>query len=300
MNASRNEHPSTYVVQDRSNQDELIRLHVQDQMLTASQGGVLPEQLDPRPFEQVLDVGCGTGGWLIEAARTYPTMKHLVGVDASRRFVAYARTQAQAAQVQDRVEFHVMDALRMLEFPSGSFDLVNQRLGQSWLRAWDWPKLLQEYQRVVRSGGIIRVVESGEIKTASPALARFSDLVLAAMYHSGHLFTPDWATGITGQLPHLLRQHGLHQVQTSEAVLEYRAGTPSGQAYREDVRHALRTLRPFIEKWTHVPSDYEILCSQVESELGQPEFVASLHVLTAWGVRQPQPDESATTLWGDR
>ena len=300
MNKFSSEHPCTYVVQDRSNQDELIRLHVQDQMLTASQGGVLPEQPDPRQFERVLDVGCGTGGWLIEAARTYPTMKRLVGVDASRRFVAYARIQAEVAQVQDRVEFHVMDALRMLEFPSGSFDLVNQRLGQSWLRTWDWLKLLQEYQRVVRPAGIIRVVESGEVKTSSPALARFSDLVLAAMYYSGHLFTPDWATGITSQLTHLLRQHGLHQVQTSEAVLEYRAGTPDGQAYREDVRHALRTLRLFIEKWTHVPADYGALCSQVESEIREPEFVATLHVLTAWGARRPQPDEPATTLWGDR
>ncbi len=58
----RREHPSTYFVQDRSNEDELTRLILQDQMVTAGMGGVLPEQPDPTIFKRVLDVGCGTGG----------------------------------------------------------------------------------------------------------------------------------------------------------------------------------------------------------------------------------------------
>jgi len=81
------EHPSTYFVQDRSNQDELNRLQIQDHMLTTSMGGVLPEQPDPTLFHRVLDVGSGTGGWLIEAAKAYPSMSLLVGVDASLTYV---------------------------------------------------------------------------------------------------------------------------------------------------------------------------------------------------------------------
>ncbi len=56
------EQPSTYMVQDRSNQEEMERLRVQDQMFTQNMGGVLPEQSDPAHFQSVLDVGCGTGG----------------------------------------------------------------------------------------------------------------------------------------------------------------------------------------------------------------------------------------------
>ncbi|HTK08253.1 MAG TPA: class I SAM-dependent methyltransferase [Ktedonobacteraceae bacterium] len=147
------EQPGTYFVADRESQEELNRLQVFDRMLTTGMGGVLPEQADPTIFPCVLDVGCGTGGWLIELAKTTPNCTRLVGVDASHKFVEYARAQAEAEQVSDRVEFHVMDALRMLEFPDHAFDLVNHRSALSWLRTWDWPKLLQEYLRVCSSGG---------------------------------------------------------------------------------------------------------------------------------------------------
>src|SRR5579884_158650 len=75
-----NELPSTYFVQDRHNKQELKRLIIQDQMITISMGGVLPEQTDPTLFRHVLDVGCGTGGWLIEVAKAYPSMPLLVGI----------------------------------------------------------------------------------------------------------------------------------------------------------------------------------------------------------------------------
>src|SRR5258708_23828168 len=140
----RREHPSTYFVQDRSNQNELLRVQVQDQMITASMGGALPEQPDPSIFKRVLDVGCGTGNWLIEAAKTYPTMSLLIGIDISAKMIGFAREQAAGQQVNDRVEFHTMDALRLLEFPDKYFDLVNLRFGTSYLRTWDWPNILLE------------------------------------------------------------------------------------------------------------------------------------------------------------
>lgn len=64
------ERTTPYIVQDRSSQDELQRLEIQDKMITNGMGGVLPELPDPTTLRRVLDVGCGTGGWLIELART--------------------------------------------------------------------------------------------------------------------------------------------------------------------------------------------------------------------------------------
>jgi ubiquinone/menaquinone biosynthesis C-methylase UbiE len=277
------EQPSTYFVQDRANQEEVNRLQLQDYLLTASMGGILPEQPDPSVFPRVLDVGCGTGGWLIELAKAYPTSTRLVGVDASLKFVEYARTQARAEGVSDRVEFHAMDALRILEFPDASFDLVNQRLAVSWLRTWDWPKLLQEYRRVARLGGVVRITEP-EVMVVStrPAFTRLSELSLRTMYQSGHLFHPT-TDGVTSELARLLSQHGLGQVQTRAYALHYRAETPEGQHFFEDIRLAFRTGLPFFRKWIRVPEDYEEIYQQMLSEMLQPDFVAIWNLLTAWG-----------------
>jgi tRNA G46 methylase TrmB len=64
--------PSTYFMPDRD-KEELERLRLQDELITQYMGGVLPEQADPTRFQQVLDVGCGTGGWLLELAKTSPS-----------------------------------------------------------------------------------------------------------------------------------------------------------------------------------------------------------------------------------
>lgn len=256
-------------------------------------GGVLPEQTDPAQYARVLDVGCGTGRWLVETAQTYPSVKRLVGIDVSRTFVEYARAQAEAARVSDRVEFYVMDAPRMLEFPPDSFDLVNHRAGMSWLRTWDWRKLLQEYQRVARAGGVIRVTELDLVsQSTSPALTRWCLLLVQALYQAGHLFAPE-STGITSHLEQLLIQHGLENVQTRVYTASSRAGTPEWQGLFDEIRLGARTFLPFLSKWTRLPDDYEDLCQQVFTEMQQPGFVATGSMLTAWGNVSPRGKKAA-------
>ena len=276
------EHPSTYIVQDRSNEEELTRLRIQDQLLNAGMGGVLPEQEDLSRFQHVLDVGCGTGNWLISLAQQVPTSSLLVGADVSLRMVQYARSQAEAAGVADRVEFQVMDALRMLEFPREDFDLVNQRLGMGYLRTWDWSGLLQEYQRVTKPGGIVRITEGNATVGNAPAFNTLSDLFVSAMTRAGNFFFPE-EDGITRMLEPIMRQAGLLNLQTRLHQLEYRAGTTEGEAFAEDVKHTFRTFMPFLRKWTNFPSDYESIYQQMLHEMRQPGFVAIWRLLTVWG-----------------
>jgi ubiquinone/menaquinone biosynthesis C-methylase UbiE len=276
-------YPNTYFVQDRSSLEELQRLQIQDQLVTASMGGVLPEQSPPTPLERVLDVGCGTGGWLISMAQTFPTASLLIGVDASSKMISFARSQAEAQGVADRTEFHIMDALQMLEFPAGFFDLVNQRSAASWIRTWEWPKLLNEYQRVSRPDGIVRITEP-EILVTSPssALAELFELMLKALFQSGHLFTPE-NDGLTGHLARLLSQAGFADVQTRVSTLEYHAGTPEGYHAYEDAKYLFRTTIPFLQKWTRLPDNYESIYQQAMHDMQQPDFFIISRVLTAWG-----------------
>src|SRR5215469_15437590 len=123
--------------------------------------------------------------------------------------MGYAREQAKAEGLDARVEFKTMDALRILEFPAASFDLVNQRLGVSWLRTWEWTKILLEYQRVTRPGGIVRITDSDfTAESNSPALMKLLDILLETSYRSGRLFTAT-RDGITGHFARLMTEHGI-------------------------------------------------------------------------------------------
>lgn len=276
------EHPSTYIVQDRQNQRELERLTIQDQMITTSMGGVLPEQGDPAAFHRVLDIGCGSGSWLMDAAQAYPDMA-LFGIDISSRMIDYARAQAREKQVNERVEFRVMDALRMLEFPAGFFDLVNLRFGISFMRTWDWPKMLSEMQRVTRPGGVIRVTDQEVIHLSnSAANTQIHQMTLCAMFRSGHLFEQE-TSGLTAHLATLLKQHGVRQVQTKTYALEFRAGTPQGQAYFDDMSHAYHTVLPFFQKWGCAPENYNEIRQQALSDIQHNDFHVTWNLLTAWG-----------------
>ena len=275
---------STYVVQERKyKKDELTRLTIQDQILTTAMGGVLAEQTDPTVFRHVLDIACGTGGWLIKAAQTYPTIEKLVGIDISQQMIKYSQTQAEADQLNERVEFHVMDALQTLDFPAASFDLVNLRLGQSFLRTWDWPKVLAGLHQIIHPGGVIRITESEvAIQSNSPALTRLFKDLQCALFRASRLFEEESA-GLTNHLPRLLNQCGYKAVQKKAHAMEYRAGTPEGEAHYEDVKLAFQTLRPFIEKRGCASQDYGATYRRALNEMRQPDFCATWNILTAWG-----------------
>jgi ubiquinone/menaquinone biosynthesis C-methylase UbiE len=277
------EHPSTYFVQDRSNLEEMARLEIQDTMITAGMGGVLPELSDPTHLRRVLDVGCGTGGWLMETAKSYPSIETLIGADVSSNMLAHARAQAEKLGLGGRVQFQTMDALRMLEFPNAFFDLVNQRFGISWLRTWEWQKILLEYIRVVRPGGIIRITE-GHVSSESnsPALEKLYKIGLETCYNSGRIFTFS-SDGLVRELVRLMTLHGIENIKSRMRILAYRAGTESHSSFYEDMRRAFRVALPFFQKWTRVPGDYEQIYQQALKEMQQPNFVAMYMLLTAWG-----------------
>ena len=281
----RQEQSSTYFVTDHFKKEELIRLQIQDRLLTIGMGGVLPEQPNPARFQRVLDVGCGTGGWLIEAAKAYPTMSLLAGVDISARMIEYARALAETQQVSNRVEFAVMDVLHMLKFPAASFDLINQRLAISYLRTWDWAKLLNTYHCLLRPGGVIRLVEPEIVpNTSSLALAKLFTLLLNAFYQSGHLFTPA-SDGLTSQLPDLLeKRYGFSHVETCTSPIIYHSGTPEAQQEYEDLRSLFRTVVPFLKKWSRFPGNYEELYQQALNDMQQPGFALNSRIVTIWGL----------------
>jgi ubiquinone/menaquinone biosynthesis C-methylase UbiE len=229
-----------------------------------------------------MDVGSGSGGWVFTTARTYPEM-NLIGIDISQRMVDYARRQAKDLQLDGRVEFHVMDALLLLEFPNDYFDLVNLRFGVGYLRTWDWPKMISEMLRVCRPGGVIRVTEC-EVggQSSSSAIMQIYDMLTCALFRSGHLFE-EKKSGLIDHLVPLLTRHGCQQVQSRICVAAPQVGTPEATAASENIVAMCRVSRPFLEKWGCLASDYDTISQQVLEQLQDPESPGSTTLLTVWG-----------------
>ena len=124
--ASSENEPSknTYVV-DSESPAELARLLHQDRLFTKALG-LLPPLPDKSKIRSIIDIACGPGGWTREAAMTFPSAQ-VTGIDLSERVVAFAQDQAEVQQIPN-VCFTVMDALKPLNFPDASFDLVHGRL----------------------------------------------------------------------------------------------------------------------------------------------------------------------------
>jgi len=274
---------STYVIYKSKKEAELHRLVIQDRMITTTMGGVLPEQANPGSFQRILDVGCGSGGWLLDVAQISLEMQ-LVGVDINPHRLEYAREQAETQGLAERMAFREMDVLQGLDFPENSFDLVNLRFGISYVRTWDWPNLLLEMQRVARPGGVIRVTEceTGH-QCTSLAMIQLNAICVQALYRAGNLFTEE-STGLTNHLAQLLTNSWCEDVQTKASLLEFQAGTPEGQLFNEDMRHGYQAMRPFIQKWTGISKkEYDALYHQFCKEMEQPNFCAIWPHVTAWG-----------------
>ncbi|WP_376797018.1 class I SAM-dependent methyltransferase [Thermogemmatispora sp.] len=149
---------STYII-DAENAGELARLMQQDRLLTEAMGGLLPEEGIGLPEAgRVLDLACGPGGWLLELAFCFPRAT-LLGVDLSPAVVEYATAQARSRGLE-QVHFQVMDVMEPLDFPDGSFDLINGRLLSGFMLPAAWPRLLAECHRLLKPGGLIRQTET--------------------------------------------------------------------------------------------------------------------------------------------
>lgn len=111
--------------------------------------GLLPRvRLGPAP--SILDVGCGTGIGLLEAARVLAPCGTLHGIDIAPNMVEEARRKAALLGI--RATFQVGDA-EEAPLPVESYDLIVCNAVYHWFS--DRPKMLRKLARALRPGGQI-------------------------------------------------------------------------------------------------------------------------------------------------
>jgi ubiquinone/menaquinone biosynthesis C-methylase UbiE len=243
----------------------------------------LPEQADISTIGSVLDIASGSGEWAIATAQAYPHMQ-VVGLDNDARMVESARAQAKARGV-DNVHFTIMDPFQRLDVSDGSFELVNARFINGLILAEAWPKVLQEFWRVTRPGGRIRLTE-GELPISSnPAFANIGGMLSQALYVTGRSFSPEGRLlSITPALQRLLQDAGFQNTQQVVYVTNFSAGMEAHTDLTQNFSTTYRLVQDFLRNaGVTTQEEVEQLYQQMEGEMRSEDFCAVGFYLTVWG-----------------
>ena len=277
--------PSGYegYVMDAENAAEMARLMVQDHLLTQAMGGLVPEQSDLSQVYHVLDIACGSGGWLLDLATQHPHMQG-VGIDISQLMMEYATSLATSRGLPN-VQFRVMDATQPLHFPDSTFDLVNARILTGFLSTHQWSALIQECYRITRPRGILRLTEAEWGFTNSAALDALTSFSARGLHRAGHSFSPHGRTfGTTPVLRLLLQRADYQNIQQRGHVIDFSAGTELHQSSVQNHLIFDKLIQPFlVQMQVATQEELEQLYEQMEGEFQSEDFCAIDYFLTVWG-----------------
>jgi ubiquinone/menaquinone biosynthesis C-methylase UbiE len=167
--------------------------------------------LDLRPTDDVLDIGCGLGEFLM-TLRKEGHLGRLQGIDRSGQLIDAARREA--ARSGCHIDWRVGEA-QALDSPSACFDCVTALnvLGDT-----DTGRVLAEMGRVLKAEG--RVVVSTNSRTSYPILG---ELKRRAHDRFGWFLANEWAEGFDSEsAPETLRRYfGKVQEFRYDDVLQY-------------------------------------------------------------------------------
>jgi len=165
--------------------------------------------IDVQDGEQVLDVGCGTGGAVRALAPHAGSAGHVVGVDLSATMIAEAGKRADGLELP--IEFHVADA-HHLPFADNAFDKSYS------LRVFeiiDMPReVLAEMVRVTRSGG--RIVVNGPDMDLWAIDSSNREVTRKILHYVCDHETNGW---VGRQLPGWCQEMGLKDIQLVPTIL---------------------------------------------------------------------------------
>lgn len=102
-----------------------------------------------------LDVGCGTGTFLMELSRI-ESAGRLAGLDYSPEMVRRAQEKAGSSGLGERVQFATGDA-ETPPFPDGSFDVLT--CANSFHHYPNQPAVVAAFRRVLRPGGLLVIID---------------------------------------------------------------------------------------------------------------------------------------------
>jgi ubiquinone/menaquinone biosynthesis C-methylase UbiE len=163
-----------------------------------------------RDGENVLDVGCGTGSLSATLARVTQASK-IIGIDSSKGFIEYARTQV----ADPRVTFELGDA-QNLPYPDASFDRCMALLAVDHIP--DAPQATTEMRRVTKAAGVLATT-MWDRSPANELYGCFWDAVEAIDPTAKRPFGRQESYGSAEALSQLWSGAGLTDIETTDLLM---------------------------------------------------------------------------------
>jgi ubiquinone/menaquinone biosynthesis C-methylase UbiE len=275
--------PNNTYIFDPESSTEMARLINQDRVATRAMNGPLSGIPDPSILKNILDLGCGPGGWALDVAFALPDAD-VEGVDVSRTMVNYANARAHSQHLLN-ASFGIMDLTKPLEFPDNSFDLVNARFLVAVLKRDMWPAFLSECTRVLRPGGLLRLTEVADSScTTSQAVNQLLDLTMCAAYHAGYGFSEDHALSLLPRLLSLFREYGYEQKKPVAHVIDYSAKTESWADTYHNIQIVGYQMKPLLIKLGLISEEaFDELYQQALIDIQTDAFCGMGHFTTLLG-----------------
>ncbi|GCE28191.1 hypothetical protein KDA_36750 [Dictyobacter alpinus] len=208
---------------------------------------------------RVLDIGCGTGRWAIEIAKSFPSAD-IVGLDI-------VKPTLDAAQRPANVLFLQRDVLKGLPFTDQTFDYTHMRFLIGALPVTDFQNVVNEMSRVTTPGGWIELAEPGMIINAGVGL----QTLWGWLIEFGNQRNIDLAA--KKRLDTFLKDAGLTNISYKEVTFplgDY-AGQ-SGHLAGKNILILLEAVRaPILGLKIATASDYDMMLSRAKAELSAPK-----------------------------
>jgi len=251
--------------------EENERLKKQGRLLTRPDVmSLVPDGFNGKD-KRILDLACGAGEWASIVATKFP-QSEVIGVDINKSSIDYANS----VSTQENLEYQDMDILQPLELPDDSFDLVNARLVFGVVPAGYWPTLLAEIYRVLKPGGIVRLVEHGaSILENAPYGHQYGYYCSQALFKRGKTFSAHEAA-IIPALIRMVPAAGFVNAQQQTTLLDYSAGTPLHKPIVDDFVELIDRLEPLVvSEGVLTNEQYKVLGMKAKEEMNGPDWSAT-------------------------
>lgn len=182
--------------------DPVVRLTTRERRFKK----LLVEQVDLRPRQRVIDVGCGTATLLIALKRACPTAE-VIGLDGDPRALDIARNKISAASVSIEL---IEQMAWQLPFPDASLDRVVSSLVFHHLGRETKLRTLREMHRVLAPDGELHIADWGR-----PHGLGMRAAFLAVQLLDGFTTTSD---SVAGTFPRLIVEAGFVGVQETQRL----------------------------------------------------------------------------------